>query len=329
MLSPRLVLCGLLLVSGWVRAADDYVLGPESRERGPDAPEGRVLEFSFAESKVLPDGVQPGDWELVGSGYAFTDAAGSDADGNFYFSDLPRGVLYRVPAAGGAPEVWLRDGPKVSGMKWGADRMLYACVQGEGTNNVKRIVRIDGATKAVETLAVNVQPNDLAVARNGFLYFTDTGAGAVVRVPLSARNMARPPVVAGGINKPNGITLSPDQKQLWVSEYGGTNVWNFLVAEDGSLKGGERLAELRTPVGKADSGGDGATTDAAGRIYVTSHVGIQVFDAGGRMGGVISRPQEKGTVSCAFGGAGHAWLYACSSDRVFRRRTLTSGALIQ
>jgi sugar lactone lactonase YvrE len=138
--------------------------------------------------------------------------------------------------------------------------------------------------------------------------------------------MGRPPAVAGGINKPNGITLSPDQRQLWVSEYGGTNVWNFLVAEDGSLRGGERLAELRAPIGKLDSGGDGATTDETGRIYVTSHAGIQVFDSGGRLGGVLSRPQEKGTVSCAFGGRDGSYLFVCSSDKVYRRKTLTRGA---
>ncbi|MGE3310302.1 MAG: SMP-30/gluconolactonase/LRE family protein [Limisphaerales bacterium] len=283
------------------------------------------LRGDEALSKVLPDGGQPGDWELVGSGYGFTDAACADAEGNFYFSDLPKGLLYRSPAGGGEPEPWLKDGPKISGMKFGADGMLYACVQGEGTNNVKRIVAIDPTTKKVETVATSVQPNDLAVANNGFLYFTDTGAGAVVRVPLSARSMSRPPVAAGGINKPNGITLSPDQRQLWVSEYGGTNVWNFLIAADGSLAGGERLAELRAPAGKADSGGDGSITDSAGRIYVTSHLGLQMFDSGGRMGGVISRPQEKGTVSCAFAGTGHAWLYVCSSDKVYRRKTLTSG----
>jgi hypothetical protein len=58
--------------------------------------------------------------------------------------------------------------------------------------------------------------------------------------------MSRPPPVAGGIAKPNGITLSLDQRQLWVSEYGGTNVWNpdrrgWYVARR------ERYAELRKP----------------------------------------------------------------------------------
>ncbi len=277
-------------------------------------------------SKVLQDGGKPGDWEVVGEGYGFTDAACSDADGNFYFADLPKAVVYRVAAESGDPRPWLEKGLRISGMKFGPDGQAYACVQATGTNNTKRIVRIDPSSLEITTLATGVQPNDLAVSRAGFAYFTDTAAGQVLRVPLSARDMPRPPVVAGGINKPNGITLSPDQHQLWVSEYGGTNVWNFVVADDGSLRAGEPLAELRVPAGRPDSGGDGSTTDSVGRIYVTSHVGLQMFDAGGRMGGVISRPQEKGTVSCAFAGPGRAYLYVCSSDKVYRRRTLTSGA---
>jgi enterochelin esterase family protein len=248
-----------------------------------------------------------------------------DGQGNFHFADLPRGVVYRVAAGGGGPEVWLDGGPKISGMKFGPDGWLYACVQGEGTNNVKRIVAIHPGTKEVETLATSVQPNDLVVAGNGFLYFTDTAAGAVVRVPLKARGMSRPPVVAGGIQRPNGISLSPDHRQLWVSEYGGTRVWRFRLAEDGTLAGGERLGRLRTPADKEDSGGDGAATDSVGRVYVTSHLGVQVLDERGRWMGTIPRPQEKATVSCALGGEGRAWLYVCSSDRVYRRPMVARG----
>ena len=72
--------------------------------------------------------------------------------------------------------------------------------------------------------------------------------------------------------------------------------------------------------------GDGLTTDAQSRCWITSHLGIQMFDPNGRLGGIVSRPQEKGTVSCAFGGPDRAWLYACSSDKVYRRKTLTHGA---
>ncbi len=261
-----------------------------------------------------------GDWDLVGEGYAFTDAACADEEGRFYFSDLPRGTVYRTSPEGSAPQAWLTDGPKVSGMKFGPDGGLYACVQGEGTNNTKKVVVINPETRAIQTLATDVQPNDLVVARNGFLYFTDTGAGQVVRVPLSARGMSRPPPVAGGIDKPNGIALSADQQSLFVSEYGGIRVWRFLIAPDGSLSGGEPLAGLATPEGRTDSGGDGTAVDAAGRVFVTSHLGLQIFDGAGAWLGNLARPQDKSTVSAAFAGPDGRYLYVCSSDRVYRRR---------
>jgi enterochelin esterase family protein len=285
-------------------------------------------------SKVLPDGGSPGDWELVGEGYAFTDAACSDAEGNFYFCDLPHGVIYRVEANAASatspprPRPWLDHGPKISGLKFGPDGQLYACVQGQGTNNVKRLVVIDPTTKRIEEVATQVDPNDLVVARTGWIYFTDTAAGQVLAVPTSARGLARPHPVAGGIRAPNGITLSADQQMLFVSEYRGTNVWSFLIAPDGTLRSGERYMELRTPVDQAESGGDGMTTDAESRYWITSHTGIQVFDATGRLGGVITKPQDKGTVSCAFAGPGRRYLYVCSSDKVYRRLTLTRGAAI-
>jgi enterochelin esterase family protein len=261
----------------------------------------------------------------VGKGYGFTDGACNDSAGNFYFSDLPKGTLYRVPP-GGDPEIWLENGLKVSGMKFGPDGRLYAATQGAvETKEPKKIVAIDPVTKAVTVIATQVEPNDLVVSRRGWLYFTVTGAGQVQRVPIKARSMARPQTAAGGIVKPNGISLSADQNFLIVSEYGGTNVWSFAINEDGSLRSGERYMTLRTPVGRADSGGDGMTTDADSRYYITSFMGIQMFDKTGRMGGVIDKPDDGPCVSVVLAGPDMAWLYACSKDKVWRRFTKARG----
>ena len=214
----------------------------------------------------------------------------------------------------------LLDGaPRISGLKFGPDGRFYACTQGPK----KQVIAIDVPTGKITVLADNVQPNDLVVSRKGYAYFTETGKGQVTIV--DAKGTVR--VGATGINAPNGISLSPDQGTLIVSEYRGTNVWAYRVNPDGSLDAGARYMELRTPVGKPDSGGDGSTTDTAGHYYVTSHLGIQMFDATGRMGGVISKPTNKGCVSVAFAGANHEYLYACASDRIFRRKMQTRGAL--
>ncbi len=283
------------------------------------------LSGDEAISKVLPNS---GGWELVGEGYGFTDAACSDAEGNFYFSDLPKGTIYRV-STDGKPAAWLEHGPKISGLKFGPDARLYGATQGTvGGDKAekKKIVAIDPATKQLTDVATDVVPNDLVVSKAGWIYFTDTAAGQVVMVRTSEKGMSRPRVAAGGINKPNGISLSADQRFLAVSEYGGTNVWSYSIADDGSLRWGERYMELRTPAGRPDSGGDGMTTDSQSRCYVTSHLGIQMFDSTGRLSAIIAKPSDKACVSVGFAGPNHEWLYACASDKVWRRKTLTKGA---
>jgi enterochelin esterase family protein len=278
-------------------------------------------------TKVLPE---DSHWEQIGGDYGFTDAACTDADGNFYFSDLPHATLYRVSVDGQVSK-WLEDGPKVSGLKFGPDGRLYAATQGSaasGQEQRKKIIAIDSASKEITDIANDVQPNDLAVSRAGWIYFTDTGAGQVLLVPTSTRGMSRPRVAAGGINKPNGIALSPDLKFLLVSEYGGTNVWSYAVAGDGSLRWGERYMTLRTPTNRPDSGGDGMTVDSQGHCYVTSYAGIQMFDSTGRLSGVIAKPSDKGCVSVVFAGPNHQWLYACSSDKIFRRKMIPNGIFL-
>ena len=46
-----------------------------------------------------------------------------------------------------------------------------------------------------------------------------------------------------------------------------------------------------------------------------------------RLGGVIERPQNKGTVSVAFAGPNLEYLYVCSSDKIYRRKTKAKGVL--
>ena len=266
-------------------------------------------------SKVLIDGE---DWKLVAEGFGFTDAACADAQGNFYFSDLSKGVIH-VVSPDGQVSRFLENGPKISGLKFGPDGRLYACTQGPK----KQVVAIALPSKTITVLADDVQPNDLVISRKGDVYFTETGKKQVTLIDRKGKVRA----AAGGINAPNGITLSPDQGTLVVSEYAGTNVWAFRVEADGSLSAGDRYMTLRTPVGKADSGGDGSTTDTTGRLYVTSHLGIQMFDSTGRLDGIIAKPTNKGCVSVAFAGPGHEYLYACAADKIFRRKTRAKGVL--
>src|SRR5258708_12837945 len=110
------------------------------------------------------------DWQRVAERLAFTDAACSDAQGNFYFSDLPKGIVHRV-GLDGKDTAFIENGPKISGLKFGPDGRLYACTQGPK----KQIVAFALPSKEMAVLADDVQPNDLVVTHKGDVYFTETG----------------------------------------------------------------------------------------------------------------------------------------------------------
>lgn len=151
-------------------------------------------------------------------------------------------------------------------------------------------------------LADNVQGkplgriNDLVVDRQGGVYFTS--GGAFYLRPGSA-------VIPIGANlRTNGIMLSRDEKTLYVTN--GPIVVAFDVLPDGTVANQRDFAKL-----EAGGGGDGLAIDAAGRLYVTSNPGVQVFSPEGKYLGVI--PTPRGVISVAFSGPDKRTLYVVGS----------------
>ena len=241
---------------------------------GPLSAPAQNLAGDMALSRFLIEGE---GWQQVAEGFGFTDGACSDSEGNFYFMDLNKGTAIQQITPDGKRSDFIAGAPKCSGLKFGPDGRLYACTQGP----LKQVVALEVPSGRVTVLAEDVQPNDLIVSHKGLVYFTETGKGQVTIVGPDKKVR----VGATGINAPNGITLSADQGTLIVSEYRGSNVWAFRVRPDGSLDAGSRYMELRVPVGKSDSGGDGSTSDSSGCFYVTSHLGIQIVDSTARLVG--------------------------------------------
>ncbi len=274
--------------------------------------------------------VEGEDWTPVIEGLGMADALASDAAGNFYFSDI-RGAapgVYRIGLDG--VKTKLSD-EALSGMKFGPDGRLYGC---QGAK--KRLVAIDLKTQALEVIATDVQPNDLVVTARGHLYFTHTAKKEVAHVDLATKALK---AADGGLANPNGITLSPDEGTLAVSESRGGNVWTYRINPDGSLDAKAPYMAMRRPIDAkgefkfnepppylAAAGGDGMTTDAQGRYYVTTTLGVQVFDPTGRMCGVVRKPQaDKGIVSCVLSGPGRGYLYVASGGTIFRRKVQATG----
>jgi enterochelin esterase family protein len=269
-------------------------------------------------------------WQPVVENIGFGDALATDAAGNFYFCDMrgPTPGIYRIALDGTKTKI---SDEVVSGLKFGPDGRLYAC---QGAK--KRLVAIAPANGEVEVLATDVQPNDLVVTATGHLYFTHTAKKEIGHVALATKTLR---AVAGGIANPNGITLSPDQGTLAVSEHRGGAVWTFRVHADGSLDAGAPTMAMRRPIDPkgefksqqpppylAASNGDGMTTDEQGRYYVTSALGIQVFDPTGRLCGVLAKARAGvGEVSCVLSGPGRSYLYVGAGNAIYRRKVQATG----
>jgi gluconolactonase len=130
--------------------------------------------------------------------------------------------------------------------------------------------------------------NDLMADSRGGVYFTVTGAGVFYADPQG--------VVAeygDGVQRANGIVLSPDERTLYVTN--GPVVLAYGVQPDGSLTNQREFGRLR-----GGQNGDGSAVDEEGRLYVSTGSSVDVFAADGEFLGSIPGPQ--GLHGVAFGG---------------------------
>jgi gluconolactonase len=138
--------------------------------------------------------------------------------------------------------------------------------------------------------------NDLVADRKGGVYFTVGGA-------YHANAAGKVSSLGEGL-RTNGIILSRDERVLYVTN--GNVIVAFEVQADGSVSNRRDFATL-----DAGGNGDGMTIDSAGRVYVTTAPGVQVFDEGGKYLGLIPTPRN--VISVAFSGADKKTLYVVGS----------------
>jgi sugar lactone lactonase YvrE len=312
---------------------------------------GRLSAQDMPLGQLLIEGQE---WQVLAGDLAFADGPCADDRGNFYFCDMRATPPVIWKLAGDGAKTRLIEGTPASGLKFGPDRRLYACVGRD-----KQLVAFELPDGRKTVLAEDVQPNDLVVTHKGHIYFTETAKRQITFLnPKTGEKRAvyaapAPPPAADGkkkvappaynpaiINAPNGIALSPDGGTLAVSDVRGQHVWAFRVEPDGSLTAGAPYMTMRTqvdpeakspdgrsPVYQTASGGDGMTTDTQGRYYVSSYLGVQVFDPTGRMSGVLPNPGTKNMTSVGFSGPNREYLTVTCGDTVFRRKVQAQGAL--
>jgi sugar lactone lactonase YvrE/enterochelin esterase-like enzyme len=266
-------------------------------------------------NQMLHDILLPGEgWELVGQGYGFTEGAAVNAAGEVFYQDIPNSKTYKIDRDGHLSVLAL-DAHKASGTAFGPDGARYVVASG------KVIRYADQETVVAEGLP----GNDVVVAHNGNVYATAPDGSEKPGKIYLIRPGRDKQVVDEGIKFCNGIALTPDQTQLYVTESTSHWVWIYDILPDGTLTNKQRYGWLHVPDTRENAWPDGLRCDEAGRVYVATNMGIQVLDQVGRVNVILPVPTGQPSNLC-FGGPDFDILYVTSGDKVYRRKLNVRGA---
>ena len=289
--------------------------------------------------------------EKLAEGFTWSEGpAWVRRDGGYLlFSDVPANRMHRWSERDGL-SVFLEPsglaGPVPSSLREAGSNGL---IPGRGNtilmadSGSRAIARLDLATRRKTMLAERYQghrfnsPNDLVLARNGTIYFTDPPYGLA---GLDASPLKEQPVngvyrldpngqvtlIDGTLTFPNGILLSPDGRTLYVSNSDPHRaIWMaYRLDARGGVLTRRVFADVTGQVAQDRPGlPDGMAIDRNGNLFASGPGGIFVIDPAGRILGRI----ETGTAiaNCTFGGADGRTLYLTSNHMLARVRTRTAG----
>jgi gluconolactonase len=189
-------------------------------------------------------------------------------------------------------------------------------------------------------------PNDLAVHSDGAIWFTDPGYGimsnyeghkAAFELPTNVYrldpNTRQATVVAGDLDKPNGICFSPDEEKLYIVDTGvpkhagDPHPIRVYDVEDGvRLKNGRLFANM------APGSSDGIRCDVDGNIWSAagwageSYNGVHVIAPDGALIGKIHLPET--CANLCFGGSKKNRLFMAASQSLYSLYVGTQGAQV-
>ncbi len=282
----------------------------------PPAPSYEVGVFKpTAQDAIVPAG---SSLEILWSEGEFTEGPAPAPDGSILFTDIGNRIMKLDPRSKQV-SVYRDPSGKANGLMFDAKGNLLAC-EGAGAGGNRRI-SITSPAGIVRTLADRWEgkrfnsPNDLAITREGNVYFTDPRyVGNEPReIDFEGVFLVRPDgsvsLATRDLEKPNGILVSADGKTVYAADNnsnpkGNHHLLAFRIASDGSLVDKRILFDL----GPDRRGIDGMTLDAKGNIYATAGkgdlAGVYVFSAEGAHLAYIKTPGDP--TNCVFGGASEA-----------------------
>jgi len=248
-------------------------------------------------------------------------------DGRFWFSDMHTQRVYASTEAGELETICeVPENP--SGLGWlpddgasDAGRLLVVSMQD------RRLLRLDpeGLVEVADLSGhATYHCNDMVVSSDGRAYVGNFGfdihGGKPTPIPatllvVDRNGQVRP--AASDLMFPNGSVITPDGRNLIVSETFASRLTAFEIQADGTLDHRRTWAEL------PGSFPDGCCLDEAGGIWVatvTGHQAVRVTE-GGEVTDRVSLETE--SFACMLGGSDGRSLFVCTANTSDPEESLT------
>jgi gluconolactonase len=239
----------------------------------------------------------------VTSGLRFPEGPVVLPDGSVSVVELEAGRITRIDPSDGSKETISEIGGGPNGAQLGPDGQLWVCNNGKAygfhdlggqllpyqpppDHEGGRIERVDLATGEVERIYDSVDgrpiiaPNDLVFDEHGGFWFTDHGirherSADRTWIMYGKADGSEVREVAGPVDSPNGIGLSPAGDKLYVGETYSAAIWAWDVSGPGEVAPVEGIIENgATPLGRLAGfvGIDSLAVDAEGNICLATLV---------------------------------------------------------
>lgn len=262
--------------------------------------------------------------------------------GRLRWSDIPNDCIREHDPATGRTSVYAHGVEFTNGRALDLDGSVLQCSHGRRRVERDRDGVVENVVDSWDGARLN-SPNDVVVAADGSIWFTDPPYGIVeareghagereygdhfvFRYDPATGRIA--PVVTD-VEEPNGLAFSPDGSVLYVADsssvrkpagVGNRSIRAYDVTEPARCKNGRVLAAFEPDDGVPD----GIKVDEHGNVWASSRHGVIVFRADGAEIGRVPVPEVAGNL--CFGGPDGTDLYIAASTSLYRIRTRTRDA---
>lgn len=276
----------------------------------------------LAEEKISP--VDPDHkLQLLTDDFGLADGPAWDGAASLYVPDVKQSLIKRFRPANNEWSVVHEGNDRYSASLFSHGRLFVS------NNSAARIEAFTGNDTGAGPQVVAVldedeksrkRPNDLVVDHHGGIYLTLTGQNQVVYISGEGEST----VVTEAAVTPNGITISPDNRTLYVAAYRPGKIIAFAIINPGHVGDPTNFAAM-------DDGGalgaDGMTIDRAGNVYCAGATDVWIWAPDGSLLDRIACPTRP--INCTFGDSDMRTLYITGLGGVYRQRLRISGVAPQ